>query len=522
MHAMMSHVFRVLALILISATLTTANATAADRPDLVVAVNDQPAKLEPADAPLAVDMRVTYSIFDTLIRRDYLAEMANPEGGAILAPGLAAEWTRLDDRTIELRLRDDVVFHNGDPLTADDVAFTFSEQRVFGEDPFIPTARRYFGDVEEVVVVDPLTVRIRAAAPDPVLELRLAVPAAGIVNRRAYLENGTDAFKRAPVGTGPMRFVEWQDGDYLRFEAFDDYWGGAPTFETITFRVVPEMSARVAGLINGEFDIALQISPDQFPTLESRDGVEVRGSVIDNYQMIWLIGTDPVVSDRLIRQAMSLAIDRQLLIDSLWHGLTTIPLSYQLPAFGPLYDPTREGFVYDPDRARALIEEAGYDGEPIIIRNVTGYYPNGDEMIQAVQRMWQDVGLNVELEMVEGWPQVYEPGRSVGTGSATYLMPAPEGIEYMFFGEESITQARHGFVSAGELNRLAAEISSTMDVDRRRDLYQQALDILMEEMPGTPVYMMPQFFGVNVDVAWHPYPDYIMDFRPENLSFQSR
>lgn len=494
-------------------------ALAQDRPALVVAVNDQPAKLEPADNPLAVDNRATYSVFDTLIRRDRKAEAANPTGGAVLIPGLATEWTRIDDQTLELNLRTGVKFHNGDDFTAADVAFTFSQERLFAEKAAFPSAKTYLGDVEAVEVVDPTTVRIHTRAADPVLELRLADPVGSIVSKRAYDEEGVDGFKRHPIGTGPAKFVEWKDGDYLRFDAFDEYWGGKPTFSSITYRVVPELSARVAGLINGEFDIALQISPDQFPLIEQNSALEVRGGPIDNLQMIWFVGSEPVLSDKRMRQALSLGIDRQLLVDSLWGGRTTIPTSFQLPSFGALYDASRNDFRYDPVRAKELIAEAGYKGEPIVVRNVTGYYPFGDVMIQAVQKMWQDLGLNVELAMIDSVAQMYEPGRAVGTGSTNFLMPAPEGLGYALFGAKSTAQLRHGFVSAGKVNALFDQFKVSSDATLRADLWHQILDNLAEEVPGTPVYLTPQFYGVKKSVNWSPYPGYWLDFRPDNLSF---
>ncbi|TKT82432.1 ABC transporter substrate-binding protein [Aquamicrobium sp. LC103] len=495
------------------------NAQGAERPTLVVAVNDQPAKLEPADNPLALDMRVTYSVFDTLIRRDYLTEKANPEGGVVLVPGLATQWRRIDERTVELTLREGVRFHNGDPFTAEDVAFTFSQERLFGEKAMFPSAKTYLGEIEPVEVIDPLTVRIRSRAADPVLELRLADPVGSVIGKSAYAAGGPDGFKRHPIGTGPAKFVNWKNGDSLLFDAYDDYWGGRPNFSSITYRVVPELAARVAGLINGEYDIALQISPDQFSLIEAAPGLTVRGGPIDNLQLIWFVCNESVVSDKRLRQAMSLAIDRQLIVDSLWAGKTTIPNSFQIPSFGSLYNPDRKDFSYDPERAKALVKEAGYTGDIITIRNVTGYYPFGDEMIQVVQKMWQDVGLNVKLEMVESFSQVYTPGRAVGTGSANFLMPAPEGLGYILFGKGSTAQTRHGFVTADNLNAVIDELKTSADPKSRYDLYQQALDILADEVPATAIYLMPQFYGVKSAIHWTPYPGYWLDFRPDNLSF---
>ncbi|MFF0923652.1 MULTISPECIES: ABC transporter substrate-binding protein [Rhizobium] len=504
--------------VIASTAAATTYARAGDRPQLVIGLNDQPAKLEPADAPLSVDMRVTYSVFDTLIRRDYASEQT--AGHAVLIPSLATAWKRIDDRTIELKLRQNVKFHNGDTLTAQDVAFTFSKERIFGDKALVPTAKRYLGDIEAVEIIDPETIRIRAARPNPVLELRLADTTAAVVNERAYREMGVNGFKRHPVGTGPAKFVQWDDGDKLTFEPFDNYWGGKPAFGRLVFRVIPDSQARLACLINHECDLIVQVDPDQLSTISSYEYLKTEESVIENLQVIWFVGTEPYVKDKRIRQALSLSIDRNLLVQALWSGKTTVPTSWQISAFGDLFDPQRQDFVFDPQKAKRLLAEAGYDGGEILIRNVSGYYPFGDQMIQAVQKMWQNVGLNVKLQMVENVAQSYQPGRSIGTGSVSFLMPAPEGLGYALFEKGGLAETRHGFQPSTEFKKLVGTFYSTADGAVRKTTYKQILDYLADEMPATAVYMMPQFYGVSTKINWHPIPNYPLDFRPDSFAFK--
>jgi len=171
---------------LVAVVLLPIGAALADsRPDLVIAVNKLPRSLEGAEKTGNVDVRVTYSIYDTLIRRDFLNP---PKAGELpkLAPGLATSWKRVDDTTLELKLRKGVTFHNGNPFTADDVAFTFSKLRLTGKKATIRRGKRYFGHVEKIKVIDDHTVQIITKHPDIMLEQRLATYASWIVDKETY------------------------------------------------------------------------------------------------------------------------------------------------------------------------------------------------------------------------------------------------------------------------------------------------------------------------------------------------
>ncbi|MEQ3747748.1 MAG: ABC transporter substrate-binding protein, partial [Celeribacter sp.] len=160
-------------LLLGSTTLTASQALAQQqRPDLVIAVADNPATLEPAKELSNVGTRVNYSIFDTLIRRDFLSQPGG--GGSELVPGLATSWERIDDVTFEVKLREGVTFHNGADFTAEDVVFTFSPERMLGEGTQLPEGKAYFSVLERVEAIDDYTVRFTTTAPDPLFEQRLA------------------------------------------------------------------------------------------------------------------------------------------------------------------------------------------------------------------------------------------------------------------------------------------------------------------------------------------------------------
>lgn len=491
-------------------------AQAAERPRLTVAVNAQPSSLEAAEPPFAANLRVTYNIYDTLIMRDFRAEMREPGAGVKLVPGLATAWRRIDDRTLELTLRPGVRFHSGKPFGAEDVAFSLSPERLFGEGALVPQARGYVGDIEAVEIVDPTTVRVRAKAADSVLEHRLASYQAGIVPKGAYEAKGPNGFKRAPVGTGPFRVVEWRDNEVLRLAAFDDHWGGQPTVAALDIRIVPEASTRLAGLLSGEFDIITAVTADQAPVVEANAATEIRSIEFQSSQVLVFDIRGPVVADVRIRRALGLAVNRKLIVDTIWHGQTYTPNSWQIAQMGALYNPARDDAGFDPAAARRMLAEAGYKGERITFRYAAQYYPNGDAVAQAVAKMWRDVGVDVRIEVTETIGQALAGRASVALVAFSYDMPIPEKSVCQYYGAG--TRYKQWFPPMPRFFDGCATLPTLTTEAERYTVFQGMLDELKDAAPIVLLYQQPQTYGVRKSVQWLPYPVLVMDFRPTNLS----
>lgn len=489
-----------------------------ERPNLVIATADNPPTIEPARELSNVGTRITYSVFDTLIRRDFLGEPGG--GGADLKPGLAVSWKRLGDDALELELRKGVTFHDGAPFTARDVAFTFSAERLSGPDALVPEGRAYFAVIDRIDVVDEHKVVIRTKGPDALLEQRLASWASWIVNEKDWRARAGESLPRDPVGTGPYRLVEIRDGEHIRLEAFDAYWGAKPTAASVTFKVVPEVAARVAGLVSGEFDIIVNVPPDQIPVLERYEHVEPRSVVLANSHVLVYNTLHPVLQDKRVRQALNLAIDRDLLNQALWGGQAVVPNSHQYPEYGYMYAPERNGLVYDPKRARKLLAEAGYAGEPVIYRTMASYYVNALPAAQALVEMWRAVGIDARLEVVEQFPA--DDTKMIRNWSNSTRYPDPLGALWIAWGEEGSAQrSKSSGTWAGpatdRFNALGRELARTTDPERRFALGQQMLDIWEEDAPGTILYQPLETYGVRKDLLWQPCTFYYMDLRGENL-----
>lgn len=492
----------------------------APRPKLVVAVAGLPAGLEPIRDMGNVGTRITYSLFDTLIRRDFLS--APGGSGSELKPSLAASWRRTSPSELIVTLRDGVKFHNGDTLTAADVAFTFSEAWMWGGKPLIPDARNYFGVLAGVEALDDKTVRFRTKGPDVLLEMRLASWASWVVNKRHYEAVGIDGFARNPVGTGPLKFKSFSRDTSAVFEAFDDYWMGRPTFSTVEFRNVPEVATRVTGLVAGEFDIITNLPPDQIDTLNGYKDVEARSVVLANSHLIVYDMKGQGMADKRVRQALNLAIDRKLLVETLWNGRAVVPASHNYPEFGQMFLEGR-GLEFNPDKARALLKAAGYRGQKITYRTLPNYYTNALPAAEILLEMWKAVGLNVELQVVESFAQMQAAGMQIGNTSNSTRLPDPLGAIWISWGPDSSFQKRKQWApdSAAAFNAAGRALELESDPARRRALFATMLDAWDDEAPATILYQPLESYGVRKGLKWQPYTFYYMDLRAYNLAFGS-
>jgi peptide/nickel transport system substrate-binding protein len=522
------------------------------RPALVIAVNKLPRSLEPAVKSGNVDVRVTYSVFDTLIRRDFRSKLI--DGSPKLIPGLATSWRRINSSTLELNLRKSVKFHDGSAFSADDVVFTFSKERLTGKKSAIPRGRSFLGNIDRVEKLGDHKIRIVTKKPDLVLEHRISSYASWIISKASYYKHkakGDAAVTAAlakmkaggnkswtskkrvsphwmhtaikeltwnPVGTGPYKFRDWKPGDYIAFTANDDYFMGKPAAKRVTFKVVPEVSARVAGLVSGEYDIIVEIPPDQIPVVKNYKDLKTKSVVIDNSHVVVFNTTHPSLKDKRIRQALSLAIDRSKLIKALWGGKTFTANGHQLPSYGKLYDKSRVGYRFDPAAAKKLLKEGGYKGETVSYRFIPGSYTNGTEAAQIIQEMWKAIGFKIKLEPVGNFKAVRAKGVAIYPWSNTFRYPDPAGAIYLNWGPLAAVQRKYKLWKAPAMfnDGMKALLGSSSQAERTK-VFQQTLDVFEDEMPGTLLYSPISTYGIRKGIDWTPYTLYYMDLRPDNL-----
>ena len=483
-----------------------------------------------------VGERIFASIFETLIAR-------NHQGCGEMIPGLATEWRRIDDRTVELNLRRGVKFHNGDELTADYVIFSFGPERMFGPEtgmasqgvlfsqtapargeglpPEVPAvAKRMWPSLEKIEAVDRYTVRFVNKTPDVTLEGRIQRYGSEIVSKRGFMEAANWlAFVRQPVGTGPYRVREFKADQILVLEAFDEYWGGRPPAREVRFIEIPEVTSRVNGLFTGEFDFSCDLPPDQIPGVERNARFEVAGGLIGNHRLTVFDKTHPALVDPRVRQAMTHAIDRQAIVDSLWSGRTKVPNGLQWEYYGEMFHSDWQVPAYDPAKARELLRAAGYKGDPIPFRLLNNYYTNKVATAQVNVAMWSAVGLNVQIQMRENWQQIFDKSTERGVRDWSNSAPFADPVSSIVNQHGPAGQQQQvGEWTNAEFNTLSGELETSTDRARRKAVFRRMLEIAEREDPAyTVLHQNATFTGKRKDIQWKPAPSFVMDLRATNF-----
>jgi peptide/nickel transport system substrate-binding protein len=477
------------------------------------------------------------SLWEPLISKEWLGKL-QPR------PGLATEWRRLDDQTVELKLRQGVKFHNGEEMTADDVVFSFGRERMFGKTeaknrstirafeaiptprpgkelpPEVPAvARRAWPDLLRVEAVDRYTVRFYNATPDVTLEGRLARYGSDIMSRKGWEDAASYLdWARKPITTGPYKVVEFRPDNSLILEAHDEYWGGRPPLKRIRFVEVPEVPSRIAGLLSGQYQFACDIPPDQISEIEKNRAFEVQGGTILNHRLTCFDKNHAQLANPLVRRAFTHAIDRQSIVDALWAGRTVVPKGLQWEYYGDMFHADWSVPEYNPKLAQDLLKQAGYKGDPIPYRLLNNYYTNQNTTAQILVEMWRAVGLNVQINTVENWSQIMlrNDSRAVRDWSNSAPFSDPVSSIVNQHGPNG-QQQQIGEWTNAEMNQLCEVLETSTDRAKRRTAFRRMLEICEREDPAyTVLHQNATFTAKSKAVKWQASPAFAMDFRPGN------
>src|SRR5207247_2195010 len=257
-----------------------------------------------------------------------------------------------------------------------------------------------FTTIDRIEAPDPATLVVHTKKPDPLLPARLAFYGGQIVPQKYVEKAGNDEFNAKPIGTGPVRFVSWTKDDRLVLEANPDYWGGRIDVDRIVLRSIPETAPRIASLLKGEVDVITQLPPDQEERVMGNASTKVEGALYAGLYVLGVNSKRPPLDNPLVKQALSLAIDREAIVKELWRGRGVVPN-------GPIakgdnhYDASLPPLAYSPREARDRLKKAGYKGEEIYLETTVAYVSQDKPMAEAIVAMWRDVGINAKIEVVE-------------------------------------------------------------------------------------------------------------------------
>ena len=441
-------------------------------------------------------------VYEPLVRQDPLLRAT---------PGLARGWRSVDPTTWVFTLRPNVVFHDGSPMTAEDVKFSIDRARNM---PGARTLRAYLKDIESVNVVDPMTIQVKTAGPSPALPDNLSLV---VVLPRSIGKADEDTFShgKIAIGTGPYKFGEWVRGQRVVLTRNDKYWGEREPWDKVSFEFIPKEPARATALLTGAVDIINGASNSVIEALKRNPSIEQAATVsyMLNYLFLDQRPTTPLVTDAAgkplpqnplinlkVRQAINLAIDRDVLARKVMKG-DSEPAGQTVPEgfFG--HDAALKPARGDAAKARALLAEAGFpQGFQMTLYCTNDRYLNDAKVCEALGQMLTQAGIKTAVQtqpyaVVLGKAQGSKPDVSdlsigmmgIGAVSGDSLQPMIATLQSRD-AKAGTGQNNYGRYSNAKLDALIAQASKTISPVEREALQKQAAQLAAEDLGIIPLH----------------------------------
>lgn len=463
-----------------------------ERTCLVLCLPTSVDKLDPTNYRSRITQIVIKKIFDSLTTRN---------NTNTVIPQLAESWQLIDDTLWQFKLRKDVVFHNGQPMTAEDVKFTLD--RVIhkrGMDGQTSPRAGLFKPISQVMVKDAFTVLIRTHHPWPNLALMLSLQE--IVPARYFQSVGPARFELAPVGSGPFKFVRSVQGKEILLERFKDYYG-APSkddvkkkvpLKALMVKMVPSHIEQMAMLKTGQCDIIFNLPPEAIPILKMAPGLQIFTVPATRSCFAEINCTRPPFNDRRVRQALNYAVDMNRIVAHKLQGSGKTLSTVLLPnAFG--YDERLAPYAYDPAAALKLLNDAQFSKDYLI-----SVYANDESLALAdgLILYLTKLGLKARMVLTDTYrPQTIGPdaGWDIFVGSWGNSTLDPTGILTPKF--QSRAAANFSGFSSIALDQMMAQAQRTMEDDSRAQIYHRIQAIIFDEAPMIFGYAPDEHYAVS-------------------------
>ena len=477
---------------------------AASAKTLTVGLKGEPSSIDPHYHNLTPNNALAREVFDRLIMPDEKQQ---------LKPGLATSWKPIDATTWEFKLRKGVKFHDGSPFTADDVIFTFERAQNV---PNSPSSFVTYMKGKTIVKIDDHTIHIKTAKPNPLMANEMMT--FSIISKKHGTGATTADYNsgKATIGTGVLKFVEWVPGDRIVYERNDDYWGEKPEWDKIIVKPIKAGPARVAALLAGDVDFIDNVPPIDIARLKKDDNVEVIDSISNRVIYMHLDhkrANSPYVKangggdiknplqDQRVRKAMSLAINRDAIVERVMEGVA-IKAGQLLPKgfFG--ISKNLKPLEYDPKGAKALLAAAGVpDGFEITIHGPNDRYINDAKIAEAVAQMMNRVGIKASVETMP--KSVYfkrasggGPNKTpefsfvlVGWGAGSGESSSPlKSLLHTYDKSKGYGSSNRGRYSNPEFDMILEEALVTVDADKRAALLAKATEIAITDVGVIPLH----------------------------------
>lgn len=452
----------------------------AQKDSIVVGIDADATSMDPLRISDTVSMSILSNVYETLVRM-------TPESEII--PGAAETWDISEDGTEYIfHLREGMSFHNGDPVTANDVKYSL-DQAV--ESSY---SGPYLGFVESTEVIDESKVKVKlkyAYAPF----LSLCATYSNIV-KEAFYEDGGTVQSKQPIGSGPYKFVAWENGDKIIFEAFEDYYAGVAPIKNLTYKIIVNSTTAAIAIEKGEVDMFINVAPADVKTLEGSEKLIVDQAPSSAFYFLGLNTENEILSDVKVRQAIAMSIDRESLIYGVLDGSGIEARSFiaeGLPGYTENYDP----LPYDVEKATALLAEAGYPNGLDLVMTVPESRSEHAQMIQADVKK---IGIELEISIVESgkfWEDLENSDYEMMMMGWSYVVMDPDVGFYSLYQSEEIIAGNYVRLNDEKLDELLLQGRISSDETERDAVYRKAEDIAMNSAAYIPIYWRNTIIAYN-------------------------
>jgi len=467
---------------------------------VTVALDQNPDSLDPRVGQNAASQHLAALIFSSLVRKNEKYQ---------IVPDLASEWEMPDPRTYVFYLRHDVRFHDGTQLTSRDVQYTF-RSLLDGTVSTIKAGHPY-NLIDSVEAPDPYTVVFKLKDVYAPFLWNVAVGVIGVIP-----EGSGKDFSRHLIGSGPFKLVRYIQDQEIVLERNDSYFGKRAEVPILRFRIIPEEVVVALELRKGSLDIALQVlAPDMVEVLKHDPNLKVVEAPGTNYQYMAFNLNDPIFRDLRVRQAFAYGIDREQIIKYLWRGLAR-PAVGLLPPNNWAYNRDVRTYSYDPQRARSLLREAGYEHLTFTYR-LNNDNDTARQMASIFQQQLREIGVTMLIQgnefatffadVMKGNFQVYSL-RWLGANND------PDVFNYVFHSKSTPPNgANRGHYSNPKVDQLIELARRELDLEKRQAAYHEIQHIVAEDLPYVSLFYMDNVCVYNKRIEGiRLYPAADLDF----------
>lgn len=468
------------------------------RDTLNVAIMTDPEGLDPQKTAATSTYFVTMNIYEPLVIMDENWQVQ---------PRLAESWEVADDyQSVTFHLKKGVKFHNGREMTAQDVKYSI--ERLHEDDS---PKKKYYTNITGAEIADDYTITFTTEKPDAVLLTSFAYPWSVIVP-----EECADTLKTNPVGTGAYRFKSWVPQQELNLTRNEDYYDTPASIENVVYKVVPDATTAMVGILNGDVDL-VDVTGSPIDPIENNPAVSLYKKGINSVTVLGMNLDNPYLSNELVRQAMACAIDKDEIIQAVNQG-NGDPVGSYLPSSAAEYIDTTDILPYDVDRAKELLTQAGYPDGFTIGLTLPKSYPMYTSIGQIVADQLERIGIHCEIEVVE-WADWMQNVYTDKKYDMTVMANSGRLSAYDFIARFHSQSGDYISFKTGEADAILDELKDELDPDKRTQLVEDFQRLVAEKVPVVPIETQHRIYAMNSALEGYVmYPTETTEFKVLHFS----